>query len=128
MDGVNEQDENGKISNLFDPDAEKTNIWTKVAKPAKSPGRKWHICYSVGAESAYKYMDMVWSSFHSSIGLIKFGADKTEKQKFQREEWFGHMLRFRNDAIIILSIICLQLPFELAYAHLYEIIGSDIIK
>uniref|UniRef100_A0A251UUS9 Anoctamin transmembrane domain-containing protein n=1 Tax=Helianthus annuus TaxID=4232 RepID=A0A251UUS9_HELAN len=38
------------------------------------------------------------------------------------------MLRFRNDAIIIFSIICLQLPFELAYAHLYEIIGSDIIR
>ncbi|KAJ0890889.1 putative anoctamin [Helianthus annuus] len=87
---------------------------------------RWHICYSVGA--AYKYMDTEWSSFHSSVGSIKFGADKTEKEKFQREEWFGHMLRFRNDAIIILSIICLQLPFELAYAHLYEIIGSDIIK
>ncbi|KAJ0560659.1 putative anoctamin [Helianthus annuus] len=38
------------------------------------------------------------------------------------------MLRFRNDAIIILSIICLQLPFELTYAHWYEIIGSDMIK
>ncbi|KAJ0635945.1 hypothetical protein HanRHA438_Chr17g0807971 [Helianthus annuus] len=73
-------------------------------------------------------MDTEWSSFHSSIGLIKFGAYKTEKEKFQREEWFGHMLRFRNDAIIISSIICLQLPFELAYAHLSKIIGSDIIK
>ncbi|MFS7904383.1 hypothetical protein Hanom_Chr01g00035361 [Helianthus anomalus] len=26
MDGVNEPDENGKISNLFDPDAEKQNF------------------------------------------------------------------------------------------------------
>ncbi|CAM8899135.1 unnamed protein product [Rhodiola kirilowii] len=50
------------------------------------------------------------------------------KQKFQRNEWFGFLLRFRNDAIIILSIICLQLPFELAYAHLYEVIASDIAK
>uniref|UniRef100_A0A7N0VI89 Anoctamin transmembrane domain-containing protein n=1 Tax=Kalanchoe fedtschenkoi TaxID=63787 RepID=A0A7N0VI89_KALFE len=50
------------------------------------------------------------------------------KKNFQRNEWFGFLMRFRNDAIIILSIICLQLPFELAYAHLYEIIGSDIAK
>ncbi|XP_076958087.1 anoctamin-like protein At1g73020 [Bidens hawaiensis] len=77
----------------------------------------WQICYSVGSESAYKYMYSEWSSLHLS-----------EKEKFQRDEWLGHMLRFRNDAIIILSIICLQLPFELAYAHLYEIIGSDIMK
>ncbi|KAL8230308.1 hypothetical protein R6Q57_000085 [Mikania cordata] len=91
---------------------------------------RWQICYSVGAESSYKYMDTEWSSFHSSVGSFKtFGADKSrEKEKFQREEWFAHMLRFRNDAIIISSIICLQLPFELAYAHLYEIIGSDIMK
>jgi anoctamin-10 len=27
-----------------------------------------------------------------------------------------------------MSIICLQLPFELAYAHIFEIITSDIIK
>lgn len=91
---------------------------------------RWQICYSVGAESAYKYMDTEWSSFHSSVELLKkSGADKVkEKEKFQREEWFGHMTRFRNDAIVILSIICLQLPFELAYAHLYESIKNDIVK
>ncbi|KAI3759739.1 hypothetical protein L6452_07769 [Arctium lappa] len=91
---------------------------------------RWQISYSVGAESAYKYMDTEWSSFHSSVGLVKKWADgkAREKENFQREEWFGRMMRFRNDAIIILSIICLQLPFELAYAHLYESIGSDIMK
>ena len=91
---------------------------------------RWQISYSVGAESAYKYMDMEWSSFQSSVGSIKkFSDGKTkEKVNFQREEWFGRMMRFRNDAIIILSIICLQLPFELAYAHLYESIRFDIVK
>ncbi|XP_024970342.1 anoctamin-like protein At1g73020 isoform X2 [Cynara cardunculus var. scolymus] len=91
---------------------------------------RWQISYSVGAESAYKYMDMEWSSFHSSVGLVKkWGDGKAEdKENFQREEWSGRMMRFRNDAIIILSIICLQLPFELAYAHLYESIRSDIMK
>nr|XP_043617788.1 anoctamin-like protein At1g73020 isoform X1 [Erigeron canadensis]XP_043617789.1 anoctamin-like protein At1g73020 isoform X1 [Erigeron canadensis] len=91
---------------------------------------RWQVCYSVGAESAYKYMDTEWSSFHSSVESIKkLGADHSkQKEKFQREEWFGRMMRFRNDAFIILSIICLQLPFELAYAHLYESIGSDLLK
>lgn len=57
------------------------------------------------------------------------GTDKTkEKEAFQKYEWFSYLKRFRNDAIIILSIICLQLPFELAYAHLYEVIKSDIVK
>ncbi|KAK9101156.1 hypothetical protein Scep_024586 [Stephania cephalantha] len=59
----------------------------------------------------------------------KVEEDKlTEKQAYQRDEWLGHLLRFRNDAFFISSIICLQLPFELAYAHLYEIAGSDVIK
>ncbi|KAI3698923.1 hypothetical protein L2E82_42845 [Cichorium intybus] len=71
-----------------------------------------------------------WSSFHSSVGPVRtYGGNKgKEHEKFQREEWFGRMMRFRNDAIIILSIICLQLLFELAYAHLYESIGSDVVK
>lgn len=62
--------------------------------------------------------------------LIKvFETDKAkEKEVFQRHEWFGRFMRFRNDAIIIFSIICLQLPFELAYAHLYEVVGSSVIK
>lgn len=59
----------------------------------------------------------------------KWGSDKIkEKEVFQREEWVGRLMRFRNDAFIILSIICLQLPFELAYAHLYEVIRSDLMK
>ncbi|MFS7890194.1 hypothetical protein Hanom_Chr00s000008g01615871 [Helianthus anomalus] len=43
MDGVNELDENGKISKLLDPDAEKTNLWTKVTKLAKPQEQKWHF-------------------------------------------------------------------------------------
>ncbi|KAK9137146.1 hypothetical protein Sjap_007740 [Stephania japonica] len=66
--------------------------------------------------------------FHTELAK-KVEEDKlTKKQAYQRDEWFGHLLRFRNDAFFISSIICLQLPFELAYAHLYEIVRSDIIK
>ncbi|MFS8025669.1 hypothetical protein Hanom_Chr16g01477831 [Helianthus anomalus] len=44
MDGVYESDENGKISNLSDPNVKKkTNLWMKAAKLAKPQGRKWHF-------------------------------------------------------------------------------------
>lgn len=91
---------------------------------------RWQMSYSGGADSGYKFLEMEWSSFQSPVELLKkWGTDKTkEKESFQREEWSGRMVRFRNDAIIISSIICLQLPFELVYAHLYEVIGSDLIK
>ncbi|KAM7476033.1 hypothetical protein LguiB_023276 [Lonicera macranthoides] len=92
---------------------------------------RWHISYSIGADSRYKYLEQEWSSFQSPVELIrKWGTDNTkhEKKVLQRDEWFGRMVRFRNDAIIILSIICLQLPFELAYAHLYEVLASDLMK
>ncbi|MFS7962200.1 hypothetical protein Hanom_Chr08g00723871 [Helianthus anomalus] len=46
MDRVKEPAENGKIPNLLDPDAKKTNLWTKVAKLAKPRGRKWHFTYN----------------------------------------------------------------------------------
>ncbi|MFS7905751.1 putative nucleotide-binding alpha-beta plait domain superfamily [Helianthus anomalus] len=41
--GVSEPDENSKILNLLDPGAEKTNLWTKVAKLAKPRGQKWEV-------------------------------------------------------------------------------------
>lgn len=93
-------------------------------------GRRWQITYPGGADPGYKLFGTDRSFSQSPAELIKkLGADKTkEKELFQRHEWFGHLMRFRNDAIVILSIICLQLPFELAYAHLYEVIGSDVIK
>lgn len=94
------------------------------------PKCRWQICYPSGAESTYKHSDTEWSSFHSSVELSKkLGADKSkEKEKIQREEWSGLVLRFKNDALIILSIIGVQLPFELAYAYIYESIGSDSMK
>ncbi|CAM8999360.1 unnamed protein product [Rhodiola kirilowii] len=50
------------------------------------------------------------------------------KEAIQRMESFKFFMRFRNDPMTIFSIICLQLPFELAYAHLYEVIESGIIR
>ncbi|XWS18908.1 hypothetical protein CRYUN_Cryun32bG0085200 [Craigia yunnanensis] len=91
---------------------------------------RWHLNFSVSTSQGYKLFGRECSSLQSPMELIKnLGIDKTkEKEAFQRYEWFSYLKRFRNDAIVILSIICLQLPFELAYAHLYEIIESDIVK
>ncbi|XP_027335495.1 anoctamin-like protein At1g73020 isoform X2 [Abrus precatorius] len=91
---------------------------------------RWPISSAVAADPGYKISGRKASSLQPPMELIKvFEIDKAKgKEVFQRYEWFGRLLRFRNDAIIIFSIICLQLPFELAYAHLYEVISSDIIK
>ncbi|PIA42931.1 hypothetical protein AQUCO_02000404v1 [Aquilegia coerulea] len=91
---------------------------------------RWQISYTTGLDTGFKYSDKERSSLQSQVEHTKrMGADKTrEKAAFQRDEWLGHLLRFRNDAVVISSIICLQLPFELAFAHLYELVASDIMK
>ncbi|XP_011072472.1 anoctamin-like protein At1g73020 [Sesamum indicum] len=83
-----------------------------------------------GHESEYKSLRTEQSLSASPTELMKkqISDRMKEKASFQREEWFRWLMRLRNDAFIILSIICLQLPFELAYAHLYEVIGSDLLK
>ncbi|XVE88756.1 hypothetical protein DITRI_Ditri19aG0094400 [Diplodiscus trichospermus] len=91
---------------------------------------RWHLNLSVSTSQGYKSLGREWSSLQSPVELVKnLGNDKIkEKEAFQKYEWFGYLKRFRNDTIVIFSIICLQLPFELAYAHLYEVIKSDIVK
>lgn len=91
---------------------------------------RWNISYTVGTGPGYKIFGMDLNSRKHPLEFAKkLEADNAkEKDAYQRDEWLGRLKRIRNDAVIILSIICLQLPFELAYAHLYEIIGSDIIK
>lgn len=73
---------------------------------------------------------MEWSSLPFPKDFIKkLGNERAqEKEAYQRYEWFAYRKRFRNDVLVIVSIICLQLPFELAYAHIYEIITYDAIK
>ncbi|KAL9304401.1 hypothetical protein ACSQ67_021664 [Phaseolus vulgaris] len=91
---------------------------------------RWPISYVDATDEGPKITDGKASSWQPLMELMKvLEYDRIkEKEAFQKSEWLGRFMRFRNDAIIIFSIICLQLPFELAYAHLYEIIGSDIIK
>ncbi|THU62505.1 hypothetical protein C4D60_Mb01t05850 [Musa balbisiana] len=88
---------------------------------------RWGINYTL---SEYKAVQIAQSSFlhvHDKCEK-RFGDEPIEKKILQRDEWLGLLLRIRNNAIIVLAIICLQLPFELAYAHLYEVTESDVLK
>ena len=91
---------------------------------------RWPVSSIVAADPGYKIPGREGSSEQPPMELLKiWETDKTnEKEIFQRYEWFGRLMRFRNDFIIIFSIICLQLPIELAYAHLFEVIGSDVMR
>ncbi|AAD55649.1 Hypothetical protein [Arabidopsis thaliana] len=74
-------------------------------------------------------IDQIYSYFGAKELIKNLGNERAkEKEAYQRYEWFAYRKRFRNDVLVIMSIICLQLPFELAYAHIFEIITSDIIK
>ncbi|KAG9131145.1 hypothetical protein Leryth_020139 [Lithospermum erythrorhizon] len=90
---------------------------------------RWQMNCSAGVDP-YNFSDKEWSSFQPQSEVMKKleTSRAGEKEAFQREEWLGRLKRLRNDSIIISSIICLQLPLELAYAHLYEILGSDLLK
>ncbi|CAM8962366.1 unnamed protein product [Rhodiola kirilowii] len=90
---------------------------------------RWQIEYVAHSGPALNPPGIQDASIPSNTESIT-NSVKTRKGKeaIQRLEWFKFLMRFRNDAMMIFSIICLQLPFELAYAHLYEVIESGIIR
>ncbi|XP_057828563.2 anoctamin-like protein Os01g0706700 isoform X2 [Cryptomeria japonica] len=51
-----------------------------------------------------------------------------QRTTLQRHEWHENFKSLRNNVIVIAGILCLQLPFELAYAHFNHIIHSQIWK
>ncbi|CAN1217973.1 Anoctamin-like protein At1g73020 [Linum perenne] len=72
---------------------------------------------------------LFFHSIKTRLELLKAMGDRNrEKAVYQRYEWWGHIVRFRNNSLIMFGIVCLQLPFELAYAHLYEVLKSDVTK
>ncbi|XP_019454497.1 PREDICTED: anoctamin-like protein At1g73020 [Lupinus angustifolius] len=91
---------------------------------------RWPVSSAVADDPGYVTPGRKCCSLQPPMELIKvFETDKVKgKEVFRRYEWFGRFMRFRNDAFVIFSIICLQLPFELAYAHLFEVASSDAIK
>ncbi|CAN1217972.1 Anoctamin-like protein At1g73020 [Linum perenne] len=90
---------------------------------------RWQINCSVTAGQGYKFLGMECTSIKTRLELLKAMGDRNrEKAVYQRYEWWGHIVRFRNNSLIMFGIVCLQLPFELAYAHLYEVLKSDVTK
>ncbi|KZV31827.1 anoctamin-like protein-like [Dorcoceras hygrometricum] len=91
---------------------------------------RWQVYHSTVTESEFRFVHLEPSSPQNPKEIMKKqeAIKMKEKAFFQKEEWIRWLMRFRNDAFIITSIICLQLPFELAYAHLYEVIDSDFLK
>ncbi|PNT72679.1 hypothetical protein BRADI_2g47780v3 [Brachypodium distachyon] len=91
---------------------------------------RWGINYSF---SEYKASCNELDPLRHSLSVQgveenKFDDAPAEKRRLQRNEWSGVLLRIRNNAIIVLGIICLQLPFELAYAHLYEKTKTEALR
>ncbi|XP_042379759.1 anoctamin-like protein Os01g0706700 [Zingiber officinale] len=87
----------------------------------------WGINYTL---SEYKALQTEQGSLHiDKDSENKIENDKPiEKKILQRDEWIGLLLKIRNNAIIVLAIVCLQLPFELAYAYFYEVTESDVMR
>ncbi|XBI65106.1 anoctamin-like protein Os01g0706700 isoform X2 [Triticum urartu] len=91
---------------------------------------RWGINYSF-AEYKASANELEPIRHYLSIERVdekNFDDAPAEKRRLQRNEWSGVLLRIRNNAIIVLGIICLQLPFELAYAHLYEKTETEALR
>ncbi|WVZ23995.1 hypothetical protein V8G54_002539 [Vigna mungo] len=74
----------------------------------------WPISSVDITDEGYKITGRKESSWQPPMELMKvLEYDRIkEKEAFQKSEWLWRFMRFRNDAFIIFSIICLQLPFE----------------
>lgn len=55
-------------------------------------------------------------------------VSKVEKDYIQKEEWIEHFKSFRNNAVVVSGILCLQVPFEITYAHLSYIVKSNVLN
>ncbi|CAM8883985.1 unnamed protein product [Rhodiola kirilowii] len=90
---------------------------------------RWQIEYVAHSGPAHNPPGIQDASIpNNAESITNSVTTRKGKEAIQRMEWFKFLMRFRNDAMMIFSIICLQLPFELAYAHLYEVIESGIIR
>lgn len=59
-----------------------------------------------------------------------FGANVSdyEAKVLGKEEWVSRLRSVKNNMIAITCILCVQLPFELLYAHLNRVAPYDILK
>ncbi|KAL3693097.1 hypothetical protein R1sor_006748 [Riccia sorocarpa] len=53
---------------------------------------------------------------------------EAEVDKMEKEEWMSRLRSIRNNGLVFVVVVCLQLPFELAYAHLNKIAPYDAVR
>lgn len=93
---------------------------------------RWQVSYSIGWEPGHKATEFDWGPLLQPYVELKSKiaseAPKRGEKTFLREDLVRRLMRIRNDVIVVSGIICLQVPFELAYAYLYEVAVSDAVK
>lgn len=59
-----------------------------------------------------------------------YGANVSdyEANVLGRQEWLSRISSVKNNMIAFTCILCVQLPFELLYAHLNKFAPNDLIK
>ncbi|XP_024533727.1 anoctamin-like protein Os01g0706700 [Selaginella moellendorffii] len=60
--------------------------------------------------------------------IHEMDINKLQKQAFQKKEWLEQLKSARNNAIVIVGIIFVQLPFELAYAHMNKMASYEVLR
>ncbi|BBN05616.1 hypothetical protein MPTK1_3g14570 [Marchantia polymorpha subsp. ruderalis] len=55
-------------------------------------------------------------------------TSEAEADRLEKEEWMGRLRSVRNNGLVFLAVVCVQLPFELTYAHLNKIAPYDIFR
>lgn len=53
---------------------------------------------------------------------------ESESRTLENEEWASRLRSLRNNGTVFVGIVCVQLPFELVYAHLNKIAYYDVIR
>ncbi|CAM6082389.1 unnamed protein product [Calypogeia fissa] len=54
--------------------------------------------------------------------------NEDESRSLENEEWKSRLTNLRNNAIVFVGIVCVQMLFELLYAHLNKITHYDVLR
>jgi anoctamin-10 len=53
---------------------------------------------------------------------------ENESRSLESEEWQGRLKSLKDNGLVFAGIVCVQLPFELLYAHLNKIAYYDVLR
>ncbi|KAJ7525233.1 hypothetical protein O6H91_17G043000 [Diphasiastrum complanatum] len=94
---------------------------------------RWDIIIPNGESCEMEFFNHVGKQTLSGEGTQKdrlpwTEVTKSQKQVIQKLEWLEQLKTFRNIVIVVTGILCFQLPFELTYVHLNEVLPYNILK